>query len=105
MKKYLFIVVCILCIVFVLLSLRNRVKKEKMDEIWLATLEALAFPEGGTTDKAESKEETARQEGPYLITIRGEQVYAYRVITVTNCFGVGVVSCTSGINEEWVPVK
>ncbi len=45
------------------------------------------------------------QYGPYLITLRGQNVFAYRVVTETSCFGLGVINCTSGITESWVPVN
>lgn len=45
------------------------------------------------------------QYGPYLISLRGQNVFAYRVVTEISCLGLGVINSTSGITESWVPVN
>ena len=55
-------------------------------------------------DRVYSKNSNTNQYGPYLITLREQNVFAYRMVTETSCFGVGVINCTSGITESWVPV-
>ncbi|ADV42586.1 hypothetical protein [Bacteroides helcogenes] len=107
MKKFLSFLVCISCVLFVmpsLLSQKNVVIGSEQYEMLLANVEALASGEGGLS-KSESKDSDTSQKGPYWVTIRGQDTYAYRVVTVTNCFGLGVVDCTPGISEEWVSVN
>lgn len=103
MKKNLFIVFCFVGILSIVFLLESDTKKGKMSKILLANIEALASDEGG--GKSESKESKTKQAGPYLVTIRGEEQYAYLVTTVTNCFGIGVVECEPDTESQWVPVK
>lgn len=103
MKKLLFIIFCSVSVLSIAFSLKGEAKRGDMSKMLLANIEALAIDEGG--NKSESKESVTKQEGPYLVTIRGEQKYAYLVVTVTNCFGIGVVDCQPSTESAWAEVN
>jgi hypothetical protein len=108
MKKVLLVILCVFTVMTVVIEKRNDFLQKQMKKgtILLSNAEALANDEGDADggDRVYSKNSNTNQYGPYLITLRGQNVFAYRVVTETSCFGLGVINCTSGITESWVPV-